>query len=70
MPDVKALIRMMLRDWIPCGGVIFMLAVAIAAATTTFAVADAVLWRQLPYRDPERLAVLLTRQSVTSATNA
>jgi putative ABC transport system permease protein len=37
-----------------------MLGCGVAAASVTFAVADARLWRNLPYRQPDQLALLVT----------
>jgi hypothetical protein len=37
-----------------------MLAAATAVATATFTLADALLWRALPYRDAQQLAMLVT----------
>jgi predicted permease len=37
-----------------------MLAAAAAVATATFSLADALLWRALPYRDAQKLAMLVT----------
>jgi hypothetical protein len=37
-----------------------MLGCAVAAASVTFAVADATLWRNLPYRQPDQLMLLVT----------
>ena len=37
-----------------------MLAAAAAVATATFSLADALLWRALPYRDAQQLAMLVT----------
>jgi predicted permease len=37
-----------------------MLAAAAAVATATFSLADALLWRALPYRDAQQLALLVT----------
>jgi hypothetical protein len=39
----------------------------VAAATVTFAVADAVLWRALPYPDAARLALLSTTSNAGDA---
>jgi putative ABC transport system permease protein len=37
-----------------------MLGCGVAAASVTFAVADATLWRNVPYRQPDQLALLVT----------
>lgn len=63
MLEVKALGRILWRNRAASAATIFMLAAAAAAATTTFALADAVLWRDLPYRDPWQLAVVVTRHA-------
>src|ERR1051326_1927831 len=61
MTELRALFRIMRRNFASCAAAVFMLAVAIAAATVTFAVADAALWQELPYRNSRNLAVLVTR---------
>ena len=37
-----------------------MMATSAAVATSTLALADAALWRDLPYRDASRLAMIIT----------
>jgi putative ABC transport system permease protein len=61
MTELRVLFRIMWRNFASCAAVIVMLAVAIAAATATFAVADAALWRDLPYRESRNVAVLVSR---------
>jgi putative ABC transport system permease protein len=60
MTEVRALFRLIGRNRLSSIAAVAMLAVSIAGAATTFALIDAVLWRALPYRDPARLAVLVT----------
>src|SRR4029077_6996423 len=54
--EIRALFRMMWRNRASSAASIFMVATSAAVATTTFAFADAALWRTLPYRDASRLA--------------
>jgi predicted permease len=61
MTELRALFRIMRRNLASCAAAVFMLALALAAATVTFAVADAALWQDLPYRNSRNLAVLVTR---------
>src|SRR5215471_20921885 len=63
MSELRALLRMMYRNFASSAAAVLMLAVAIAAATATFSVADAALWQDLPYRDSRNLAVLVTRHA-------
>jgi predicted permease len=63
MTELYALLRVMRRNFASCAATVLMLAVAIAAATSMFALADAALWRDLPYREPWNLAVLFTRHA-------
>jgi putative ABC transport system permease protein len=63
MSEIKALARVLARNWTSTAAAVFMLGAAIAAAVTTFAAADAALWQDLPYRDPQNLAVLWTKHS-------
>lgn len=61
MLEARALGRSLWRNRASSLAAIFMLGAAAAAAATSFALADAVLWRDLPYREPWKLAMLLTR---------
>jgi len=61
--EIKVLARMLWRNRTSCAAAVFMLGAAVAAATITFAVADAALWHDLPYRDPGNLAVLWTKSA-------
>ena len=61
--EIRALFRMMWRNRASSAAAIFMVATSAAVATTTFAFADAALWRALPYRDASRLAMVVTTQS-------
>ena len=61
LTEVKALSRILLRNSVSCIAAIAMLAASISAASVTFALADAVLWRDLPYRDSAQLGRLVTR---------
>src|SRR5262245_34850849 len=63
MSEIKVLARILARNRTSTATAVFMLGAAIAAAVTTFAAADAALWRDLPYRDPKNLAVLWTKHS-------
>lgn len=54
--ETRALVRMMWRNRLSSTAAVLMLAVGIAGATTTFALADAALWRALPYARAEELA--------------
>jgi putative ABC transport system permease protein len=63
LTEVKALMRILRRNSMSCVAAIAMLAASITAASATFALADAVLWRDLPYRDPAQLGVLVTRHT-------
>lgn len=57
---MTTIFRVIRRTWASSITAILMLGVAIAVATTTFALADAALWRELPYRDASRLAMIIT----------
>ncbi|HEY7395360.1 MAG TPA: permease prefix domain 1-containing protein, partial [Gemmatimonadaceae bacterium] len=60
--DLRRDVRYSLRSLARTPGytfvVIFTLALAIAANTSIFSIANSVLFKQLPYRDPSRLMVL------------
>jgi putative ABC transport system permease protein len=58
--EIRGLFRMMWRNRASSAAAIFMVATSAAVATTTFALADAALWRALPYRDASRLAMIIT----------
>jgi putative ABC transport system permease protein len=60
MTELKALCRILRRNRASSLVAIAMMGTAIAVAATTFALADAALLRQLPFRDSEELQVLVT----------
>ena len=60
MPEIRAVFRMLWRSRASSVAAVCMLAAAAAVATATFSLADAVLWRALPYRDAQQLAMLVT----------
>lgn len=55
MDDLRASLRQYRRRPVATAGVIATLAMAVAAVTTTFGLATAVLWRPLPFPGPEQL---------------
>jgi putative ABC transport system permease protein len=57
--DVRFACRLLLRQPAFSGVAILTVALGIAAATTVFSVVYGVLLRPLPYRDPDRLVMLL-----------
>src|SRR4029453_4495170 len=60
MPEIRAVFRLLWRSRTSSLAAVCMLAAAAAVATATFSLADALLWRALPYRDAQRLALLVT----------
>ncbi len=60
MAETRALARILWRNRASSVAAVAMLGCAVAAASVTFAVADAALWRELPYRDASRLAMIIT----------
>jgi len=58
--ETRALARILWRNRASSVAAVAMLGCAIAAASVTFAVVDATLWRNLPYRQPEQLTLLVT----------
>ena len=60
MSERKAVFRRLWRNRASSTAAIFMVATSAAVATTTFALADAASWRDLPYRDASRLAMIIT----------
>jgi len=57
---MPAVFRGLWRNRASSAAAILMVATSAAVATTTFALADAALWRVLPYRDASRLAMIIT----------
>ena len=60
MLELRALLRTLCRSRSSSLAAVCLIGCGVAAATVTFAAADAVLWRALPYRDASRLALLTT----------
>jgi putative ABC transport system permease protein len=60
MPEIRAVFRLLWRSRTSSLAAVCMLAAAAAVATATFSLADALLWRALPYRDAQQLAMLVT----------
>src|SRR5688572_1986376 len=60
MPEIRAVFRLLWRSRMSSLAAVCMLAAAAAVATATFSLADALLWRALPYRDAQQLAMLVT----------
>jgi predicted permease len=60
MVEVRALFRILSRSRASSAAAVVLIGCGVAAATMTFAAADAVLWRALPYQDAARLAVVHT----------
>jgi predicted permease len=60
MPEIRAVCRLLWRSRASSFAAVCMLAAAAAVATATFSMADALLWRALPYRDAQQLAMLVT----------
>jgi predicted permease len=60
MPEIKAVFRLLWRSRTSSLAAVFMLGAAASVATATFSLADALLWRALPYRDAQQLAMLVT----------
>src|SRR5687768_1682215 len=56
--DVKYSLRSLARSWGYAAVVILTLALGIAANASIFSVANGILFKPLPYRDPSRLMVL------------
>lgn len=56
--DVRSSWRLWSRNPQVAVSAIFILALGIGACTAIFCVAEALLWRSLPYREPERLVML------------
>src|ERR1700730_5123745 len=56
--DLRFGLRHLLKNRAFAAASLLTLALGIGAAAAMFSVADAVLLRQLPYRDPDRLVVL------------
>jgi predicted permease len=60
MPEIRAVFRLLWRSRMSSLAAVCMLAAAAAVATATFSLADALMWRALPYRDAQQLAMLVT----------
>ena len=60
MAETRALARILWRNRASSVAAVAMLGCGVAAALVTFAVADATLWRNLPYRQPDQLTLLVT----------
>lgn len=60
MAETRALARILWRNRASSVAAAAMLGCGVAAAAVTFAVADATLWRHLPYRQPDQLTLLVT----------
>jgi hypothetical protein len=60
MAETRALARILWRNRASSVAAVAMLGCGVAAASVTFAVADAMLWRNLPYRQPDQLTLLVT----------
>src|SRR5437763_17173397 len=67
MLEFRALVRMLLRSRASSMAAICLIGCGVAAATITFAAADAVLWRALPYRDAAQLVLLSTSSDAGNA---
>ena len=63
MPEIKAVFRLLWRSRASSLAAVCMLAAAASVATATFSLADALLWRALPYRDAQQLAMLVTTRA-------
>ena len=60
MAETRAVARILWRHRASSVAAVAMLGCGVAAASVTFAVADATLWRNLPYRQPDQLTLLVT----------
>jgi putative ABC transport system permease protein len=60
MSEIRALFRGVWRNRVSSAAAIVMVGGAAAVATATFSLADALLWRDLPYREPEQLQLLVS----------
>ena len=67
MPEIRAVFRLLWRSRTSSLAAVCMLAAAAAVATATFSQADALLWRALPYRDAQQLAMLVTTHEIGRA---
>ena len=63
LPDLRTVLRSLSRQPGFCAVVILTLALGIGANSAIFSVVNAVLLKPLPYREPERLALLWSRWS-------
>jgi putative ABC transport system permease protein len=60
MSEIRALLRGVWRNRVSSAVAIVMVGGAAAVATATFSLADALLWRDLPYRAAEQLQLLVS----------
>ena len=60
LAEIRTLARILWRNRASSVAAVAMLGCAVAAASVTFAVADATLWRNLPYQRPDQLMLLVT----------
>ena len=67
MAETRALARILWRNRASSVAAVAMLGCGVAAASVTFAVADATLWRHLPYRQPDQLTLLVTTHAGAEA---
>ena len=63
MAETRALARILWRHRASSAAAVAMLGCGVAAASVTFAVTDATLWRNVPYRQPDQLTLLVTRHA-------
>jgi len=59
--DVKCSVRSLLGQPLIAATAVLATALGVATTTTVFSVADAELWRPLPFADPERLVAVTSR---------
>jgi predicted permease len=57
--NVRFALRSMIRRPLLTGTFVLTLGLCVGASTAVFSVVDSVLWRSLPYPDPERLAMAI-----------
>jgi putative ABC transport system permease protein len=64
--DVRHALRLLRRDPVFAGTALATLALGISLNTAIFSVAYGVLWRPLPYADPDRLVILQSTQQTAT----